>query len=112
MPIPAYNPKELHPIFPTFCPCRNCDYYGDPENYITKDGTYPVKGEAIRRQRLKCHAGGHRFSETKYSPLFGHGGMFKEYEQTAKMTGYGLSTAQIADVLERDERTILGGRKL
>jgi IS1 family transposase len=55
--------------------------------------------------------GGHRFSETKYSPLFGHGGTFKEYEQTAKMTGYGLSTAQIADVLERDERTILAWQK-
>ena len=30
----------------------------------------------------------------------------KEYVQTAKMSGYGLSTEQITDILERDGRTI------
>ena len=108
MSIPAYNPKELHILFPQYCPCPNCDYYEDPDNYITKDGTYRVAGEVGRRQRLKCHFGGHRFSETRYSALFVHHGSFQEYEQTAKMTAYGMSAAQIADVLLRDERTVLG----
>ncbi len=43
---------------------------------------------------------GHRFSETAYSNLFGCHGSFKEYVQTAKMSSYGLSTEQIADVKE------------
>jgi hypothetical protein len=30
----------------------------------------------------------------------------KEYEQTAKLSCYGLSSEQIADVLDRDVRTI------
>ncbi len=106
MPIAAYNPKELHSLFPLYCPCRDCEYYEDPDNYITKEGTYWVKGEACRRQRFYCHGGGHKFSETRYSPLFRHGGTFREYEQTAKMSSYGLSSFQIADVLEHDERTI------
>ena len=38
-------------------------------------------------------------------------GSFKEYIQTAKMSGYGLSTEQIADVLKRDKRTILEWQK-
>ena len=46
-----------------------------------------------------------------YSPLFGHHGSFKEYIQTAKMTSYGLSSEQIADVRERDSRTILEWQK-
>jgi transposase-like protein len=108
MSIPAYNPKELHFLFPQYCPCPNCDYYKDPDNYITKDGTYPVRGEIRRRQRLRCNLGGHRFSETRYSALFGGHGSLLEYEQTAKMTAYGMSAAQIADVLLRDERTVLG----
>lgn len=106
MTISADDPKLIHPLFPRFCPCRDCPYYLDLDNYITKDGTYPVKKDNLRRQRLYCHAGDHRFSETAYSPLFGHHGSFKEYVQTAKMSGYGLSTEQIADVLERDGRTI------
>ena len=127
MTISAYDPKLIHPLFPracsvltlrkpqrgrcAFCPCRNCPCYLDPENYITKDGTYPVKKDAQRRQRLYCHAGGHRFAETAYSALFGHHGSLKEYVQTAKMSTYGLSTEQIADVLERDGRTILEWQK-
>jgi hypothetical protein len=66
-----------------------------------------VKNESRRRQRLYCHGGEHRFSETAYSNLFGHHGSFKEYSRTAKMSSYGLSTEQIADVWSRDGRTIL-----
>jgi IS1 family transposase len=51
------------------------------------------------------------FPKLHPSDLFGHHGSFKEYVQTAKMSGYGLSTEQIADVLERDERTILEWQK-
>ena len=111
MTIPAYDPKLIHPLFPRFCPCRDCSYHLDPDNYITLDGTYPVKNDSRRRQRLYCHAGEHRFSETAYSSLFGHHGSFKEYVQTAKMSGYGLSSEQIADVLSRDGRTILEWQK-
>ena len=111
MTIPPYDPKLIHPLFPRFCPCQDCSYYLDLDNYITLDGTYPVKNALQRRQRLYCHAGEHRFSETAYSPLFGHHGSFKEYVQTAKMSSYGLSTNQIADVLERDRRTILEWQK-
>ncbi len=111
MTINPYNPKSPHPLFPQFCPCPDCPYYLDLDNYITKDGTYPVKTETQRRQRFYCHAGGHRFSEMAYSSLFGHHGSFLEYTQTAKMSGYGLSCDQIADVLERDPRTILQWQK-
>ena len=46
-----------------------------------------------------------------YSPLFGHHGSFQEYIQIAKMTTYGLSSEQIADILERDSRSILEWQK-
>lgn len=111
MTTPAYDPKLIHPLFPRFCPCQDCPYYLDPDNYITLDGTYPVKNDVRRRQRLYCHAGKHRFSETAYSDLFGCHGSFQEYVQTAKMSGYGLSTEQITDVLERDKRTVLSWQK-
>ena len=111
MTIAPYNPTSVHPLFPQFCPCSDCPYYLNLDNYITKDGTYPVKTENQRRQRLYCHLGEHRFSEMAYSPLFGHHGSFFEYTQTAKMSSYGLSCDQIADVLERDTRTILQWQK-
>lgn len=111
MTVEAYNPSSSHPLFPRYCPCQNCSYYLDLDNYITLDGTYRVKKDFRRRQRFYCHGGEHRFSETAYSHLFGHQGSFKEYTQTAKMSGYGLSTEQIADVLERDERTIWSWQK-
>ena len=111
MTINPYNPKSPHPLFPQFCPCPDCPYYLDLDNYITKDGTYPVKTETQRRQRFYCHAGEHRFSEMAYSSLLGHHGSFLEYTQTAKMSGYGLSCDQIADVLERAPRTILEWQK-
>ncbi len=116
MTIPSYDPKLIHPLFPrpcsvltlrfpqrgrcAFCPCRDCPYYLESENYITKDGTYPVLKDPQRRQRFYCHAGEHRFSEMAYSSLFGHHGSFQEYVQMAKMTSYGLSCDQIADVEE------------
>ena len=46
------------------------------------------------------------FSETRYSDLFGKRGSFKEYEMAAKMNCHGLSSDQIADVLNQDTRTI------
>lgn len=111
MSTPAYHPEQSHPVFPIYCPCQDCDYYQDPDNYITKEGTYSIKGKACRRQRFYCHGGGHKFSETRYSRLFRHGGTLREYEQMGKMSSYGLSTAQIADILERDVRTILAWQK-
>ncbi|MBC2695496.1 MAG: hypothetical protein HF982_09540 [Desulfobacteraceae bacterium] len=53
-----------------------------------------------------CNGGKHRFSETGYSDLFGKHGSFKEYAQTAKLSSYGLGTDAIADVLQKDRRTI------
>ena len=50
--------------------------------------------------------GKHRFSETGYSALFGKQGSFKQYEQVAKLSCYGLSSLAIADVLELDQRTM------
>jgi len=53
-----------------------------------------------------CHGGKHRFSESGYFDLFGKYGSFREYEQTAKFTSYGLSPDTIADVIQRDRKTI------
>jgi IS1 family transposase len=55
---------------------------------------------------FRCCGGKHRFSETNYCELFGKHGSFKEYEQTAKLSTYGLSSDAIADVLDKDQRTI------
>ncbi len=41
-----------------------------------------------------------------YSGLINKKGSEKEYIQTAKLIKYGLSNEQIADVLEKDSRTI------
>lgn len=53
-----------------------------------------------------CHGGEHRFSEMAYSQLCKKQGSDREYIQTAKLIKYGLSCEQIADVLEKDPRTI------
>ncbi len=53
-----------------------------------------------------CHGGQHRFSEMSYSNLINKKGTEKEYHQTFKLIKYGLSSEQIADVLEKDPRTI------
>jgi IS1 family transposase/transposase-like protein len=89
-----------------FCPRNVCAFFESKNNTITKDGTYSTVHDATPRQMFKCHSGKHRFSETNYSSLFGKHGSFKEYEQTAKLSSYGLSTDAIADVLEKDSRTI------
>ncbi|WP_202895347.1 IS1 family transposase [Iningainema tapete] len=98
--------------FPKFCPKKDCPCYQSLDNKITKDGTKKLKISGSRRQMYYCHGGKHRFSETAYSNLWRKQGSEKEYIQTAKLSTYGLSAEQIADVLERDIRTIedwLGG---
>lgn len=90
-----------------FCPRRGCPHYQSEENRIIKYGKYKTKSDPIPRQLLYCKKGAHQFSETAYSELWGKQGSFKEDEQTAKLKGYALHECQIADVLERDERTIL-----
>jgi len=89
-----------------FCPGKSCKCYQSTENKIAKDGVYTTKSDSEPRQMLYCHGGKHRFSETGYSDLFGKHGSFKEYEQTAKLSSYGLATDAIADVLQKDRRTI------
>ena len=89
-----------------FCPRKNCSCYQSYENKITFDGTYKVKSSGERRQAYYCHGGQHRFSEMAYSELFKKQGSLKEYSQAAKLIKYGLGVEQIADVLERDIRTI------
>jgi len=100
------NASALNIQLNLFCPCRSCAYYQLPDNKITKDGVYRTKNDQHLRQMFKCGLGHHRFSETAYSGLFRKHGSFKEYEQVAKMTCYGSSADQIADVLGKDVRTI------
>jgi len=89
-----------------FCPRRTCHCYQSLENKITKEGTYTTKHDSNVRQMFHCSGGQHRFSETGYSKLLGKHGSFKEYEQVAKLSCYALSTDAIADVMEKDSRTI------
>jgi transposase-like protein len=89
-----------------FCPCPECTHYQKTDNKVTKDGFYTTKNDKQPRQRFYCHGGKHRFSETRYSELFGLGGSFKEYEQVAKLSSYGLGGEAMADVLNHDPRTI------
>ena len=98
--------KALNTQIPIFCPCPECEHYQSQDNKITKDGVYRTKSDSTPRQMLYCHGGQHRFSETRYSDVFHKQGSFKEYEQAAKMSNYGLSIEQIADVLNRDIRTV------
>ncbi len=91
---------------PKFCPKKSCPYCESTNNKITKCGTYPVKSSGERRQLFYCHQGEHAFSEMAYSGLVNKKGSEKEYIQAAKLIKYGLSSQQIADVLERDIRTI------
>jgi len=92
---------------PLFCPREGCVCYQSYENKITKDGLYTTASDSVPRQMLYCHGGEHRFSETGYSELFGKHGSFKEYEQAAKLSTYGLSADATADVLGRDVRTVV-----
>jgi transposase-like protein len=88
------------------CPCPECEDYQKTDNKVTKDGFYTTKNDKQPRQRFYCHGGNHRFSETRYSELFDLGGSFKEYEQVAKLSSYGLGGEALADVLNHDPRTI------
>ncbi len=98
----------LNTAVPKFCPKKDCSCYQSLQNKITFDGTYKVKSSEERRQAFYCHGGQHRFSEMAYSKLFKKQGSLKEYSQAAKLIKYGLGVEQIADVLERDVRTIEG----
>ncbi|MEL4895561.1 hypothetical protein [Crocosphaera sp. Alani8] len=98
----------LNTPVPKFCPRKNCPCYQSLDNKITFDGTYKVKSSGERRQAFYCHGGQHRFSEMAYSTLFKKQGSVKEYSQAGKLIKYGLGVEQIADVLERDVRTIEG----
>jgi hypothetical protein len=89
-----------------FCPRKSCKCYQSTENKIAKDGVYITKYDSEPKQMFYCNGGKHRFSETGYSDLFGKHGSFKEYEQTAKLSSYGLGTDTIADVLQKDRRAI------
>ena len=98
--------KLLTTPFPKFCPQKSCSYCESTNNKITKNGTYLVKLSGERRQLFYCHKGEHSFSEMAYSGLINKKGSEKEYIQTAKLIKYGLSNDRIADVLEKDSRTI------
>lgn len=89
-----------------YCPRRNCPYYQKLDNKITKDGTYTTINDPVPRQMFRCCGGQHRFSETGYCELFGKHGSFKLYEQVAKLSCFGVSSQQIADVLNLDVRTV------
>ena len=98
--------SKLDTALNLFCPRITCPYYQKLGNTITKDGVYTTKGDKVTRQMLCCKKGKHRFSETGYCDLFGKHGSFKEYEQMSKLSCYGLSPDAIADVLDKDPRTI------
>ena len=99
-------PNKLNCETQLFCPCPDCEYYQKTDNKITKYGFYTTKRDKQPRQLFYCHGGKPRFSETRYSELFDQGGSFQEYEQVAKLSSHGLSSEIIADVLNRDTRTI------
>ena len=63
--------EKINTKIQLLCPDKKCPCYQDPTNKITKDGVYTTKSDSILRQMLKCHGGNHRFSETRYSDLFG-----------------------------------------
>ncbi len=90
-----------------FSPRKTCHCYQSADNKITKDGVYTTKSDQTPRRMFFCHKGEHRFSETGYSELFGKHGSFKEYTQAAKSAAYGLSAEPVADVLEKDIRTVV-----
>jgi len=101
-----FERSKLNTDLLLFCPRHSCPYFQSVDNKITKDGTYLTKHDGFPRQRFYCAKGQHRFSETGYSELFCKHGSFKEYEQVSKLSGYGVSTEAIADVLEKDPRTL------
>jgi IS1 family transposase len=98
--------QSIHTELAWFCPCQECDFYKKVANQITKDGLYKTKNDQTPRQMYFGQGGKPRFSPTRYSDLYHQQGSFKEDEMASKMVSYGLSAEQIAEVLERDARTI------
>jgi len=98
--------SQVNTDLPLFCPVPECAYYQKTENKITKDGVYTTNSDTQPRQMYKCDGGNHRFSETRYSDLHKKHGSFKESGMAFGLSSYGLSHEQIAEVLERDVRTI------
>jgi len=95
-----------HNIDQLYCPhCHTCNK-DDERPLIIKNGHYKTTNDDSLRQRFLCIPCGKTFSEKIYSELYRKGGSYKEFTQTAKLASYGLSTDAIADVLERDRRTI------
>lgn len=94
-----------------FCPRKSCGHFKSTDNKIIKYGIYTTKGDSKPRQMFYCKGGSHQFSETSFSGLWGKHGSFKEYEQAAKLKCYGLNEAQVADVIDKDERTIAAWTK-
>jgi len=92
-------------VYQVFCPNPKCSHYKKIVSVI-KWGFYTTKKDNISRQRFLSKTCNCTFSETAFSGLYGKHGSFKEYEQCCKLYCYGLNTEEIADVLERDPRTI------
>lgn len=102
---------ELNIELKLHCPRVSCPFYRQENNKIIKDGKYCTKNDTEPRQMFYCCLGQHRFSETGYSDLFGKHGSFKQYEQVAKLSCYGVSADEIADVLALDVRTVVGWQR-
>ena len=89
-----------------FCPKKYCPYHGDCNNVIYHYGFYTTKNDSEPRQRFECVGGGHTFSETAFSDIYGKHGSFREYSICGKLYCYGLNICEISDILEHDYRTI------
>ena len=70
--------QQVNTELPLFCPRKDCKFFEDSSNQITKDGVYTTKTDPDSRQMLYCQGGHHRFSETAYRELFGKHGSFRE----------------------------------
>ena len=95
---------EINAELTLFCPRQNCPCYQRSDNKLTKNVAYITKNDPIPRQMFYCWGG--KISVSGYSALFGKHGSFKQYEQVAKLSCYGLSSRAIADVLELDQSTV------
>src|SRR2546423_15297068 len=91
---------------PLFCPLESCSHYQKPDNTIKKDGIYRTQSDPVPRQMYYRHGGGYSFSETHYSMLKHKEGSTKQYKHNRMLSCYGLSSEQIADVLDRAGRSI------
>ena len=98
--------QSIQTELPLFGPGQEGYFYQQVDNKITKDGIYQTQNDQTPRPMYFGHGGKPRFSETRSSDLSNKPGSFKEYEMASKMGSYGLSAGPIAEVLERDIRTI------